>query len=251
MIMSPFTPLFFPSVKADGIESEYIQTFSTKDEILVELLGMPAESPDFSLYSEPDHRQIALPKFETYTLNSSVRLTVCKFKLNAGYYSVVFEGKRSSLFQVTDDEYILQNTVLIQYSAADNRTRADVVGTTGTSRLIFSFRVLGGFKDSGWTFSVDNEQFACADSDIIELYGRESTQKVLTIGGSAGVPIWFGQMINRILTCKYVYIDGMRYVRFESSVPEKEQVLESVNSFVFSQKVQQVNHISPTIESIL
>ena len=39
MILSPFTPLFFPSAKADGIESAYIQTFAPTDKILIELIG--------------------------------------------------------------------------------------------------------------------------------------------------------------------------------------------------------------------
>lgn len=251
MILSPFTPLFFPSAKADGIESTYMQIFSIKDEILVEIFSLPSETIVFKLFSEPMHTEMTLPDVSSYNLENDLKLYLYRLKLDTGYYSVSFDGKNSMPFMVTDDDLLLQDTVLIQYSPADNKTRSDVAATVGDSRLFFSFRVPGGFKDNGWSFSIDNEQFVCPDGDIIELYGRESIQKVLTIGNSSGVPIWFGQMINRILTCKYVFIDGSRFVRYESSVPEKEQVLESHNSFIFSQKVQQVNYLNPTIDTLL
>lgn len=251
MIMSPFTPIFFPSAKADGTESRYVQTFSTDDTILVEILGMPSETLDFTLYSEPAHAKVTLSAPEAHTLNASLKLYVYKLKLAEGCYSVTFEGRKSAVFAVSADESLSDSTVLLQYSPADNRTRADVVAMVNNTRLFFSFRIPGGFKDGGWSFSVDNEQFVCQDSDIVELYGRESTQKTLTIGGSEGVPVWFGQMVNRILTCRYVYIDGWRYARSQSSVPEKDQVAEGVNSFVLSQKVQQVNYLDPKIEDVL
>jgi len=250
MMLSPFTPLFFPSSKADGIESEYVQTFSTDDEILVEIFGMPTESLNFELYKEPAHTEVSLSVFSTLSIDSSTSLYYSKLKLPAGFYSASFEGRRSTMFRVTSDTSVLEDTVLIQYSPADNRTRADVVAYIGTERQFFAFRIPGGFEDKGWSFSVDNEQFTTEQADIIELYARESIQKILKIGDSAGVPIWFGQMINRILTCKYVYLDGLRYARYQSSVPESEQVADGVNSFIFSQKVQQINNINPQISSL-
>lgn len=252
MILSPFTPLFFPSAKADGIESTYIQTFSTDDVILVEIFGMSHETLSFKLYSEPTHTEVTLSAFDAHTIDDTMSFYIGKLKLSVGFYSVSFEERSSALFRVVSaDDPILEDTVLMQYSPADNKTRADVVGIIDTTRLFFAFRIPGGFKDGGWSFSVDNDQFVTEESDLIELYARESLQKTLTIGNGAGVPIWFGQMVNRALTCKYVYLDGWRYARYQSSVPEKEQVCEGVNSFVFSQKVQQINNINPKIESML
>lgn len=250
MILSPFTPLFFPSAKADGIESTYTQMFSAEDVILVELFGLKSENIDFQIRSVRDNQSVAIPDFETHLIDDSLSVHVSKFKLLPGYYTARLGDKKSAIFMVTDDDNLLHDTVLLQYSPADNKTRADVVSIINNTRLFFSFRVPGGFKDAGWTFSVNNEQFVTEDGDIIELYARESTQKVLTIGNSAGVPIWFGQMVNRLFTSKYVYIDGQRFARFEGSVPEKEQVLEGVNSFIFSQKVQQINNIDTTIDNL-
>ena len=50
MILSPFTPLFFPSAKADGIESAYIQTFAPADKILIELLFLAMQRNMFAYF---------------------------------------------------------------------------------------------------------------------------------------------------------------------------------------------------------
>lgn len=250
MILSPFTPLFFPPLKVDGVESRYVQTFAKDDVILIELFGAPSETLDFHVYSEPGHTEVSSITSESYTLSSTVKLHVIKLQLPEGCYTVMTNGRNSTMFKVTEDELALKDTVLIKYSPADNRTRADVAAIVDSKRVFFSFRVPGGFKDGGWSFSVDNEQFVTNDGDIMELYGRESTQMVLTIGHSAGVPIWFGQLINRLLTCKYVFIDGLRFARFESSVPEKTQVHNEVNSFVFTQNLQQIKYVEPTIDLV-
>lgn len=44
-------------------------------------------------------------------------------------------------------------------------------------QYFLDFRAPGGFKDSNWAFTVDNEQFTTPDGDIVELYSREATQK--------------------------------------------------------------------------
>ena len=56
MIISPFTPLFFPPLKCDGVESRYVQTFADTDEILV----------DGSCFSGKDILD-KVPSFETTT----------------------------------------------------------------------------------------------------------------------------------------------------------------------------------------
>lgn len=109
----------------------------------------------------------------------------------------------------------------------------------------------GGFVDDGVSFTVDNEQFITAEADIVELYSLENYQKKLMVGYSYGVPIWFGALLNKLLTCQYVYIDGVRHVRFESSVPQKEQVLIGHNSFVFSQMLQEVLYNKHFIDDYL
>lgn len=155
---------------------------------------------------------------------------------------------RSEVFRVTDDPLILDKTTLIQYSMRNNRQRQDAVFFIDGMQYFFDFRVPGGFKDSNWTFGVESEQFVTPQADISQLFGLESTQKRFTLGGSMGVPVWFGEMLNRILICSHVYFDGIKYSRKEANVPELTVQLEGVNSFVFNQTLQQSTNLDPVIE---
>lgn len=250
MEISPFTPLFFVNRRADGIDSEYIQTFSTSDEILIEVICAQNETPVGQIFSEPGHTLKGSIQFSRNNPKPGVSLCYSYLSLEEGCYSVGFGERISEPFLITNDDAVLKKTILLQYSPADNKSRRDVMAFAGETRLFFTLRLPGGFKDSGLSFSVDNEQFVTDSADIIELYSLESMQKKLTIGTSSGVPIWIAQMINRILTCKYLYIDGQRHARYESSVPEIEQVLEGINSFVITQMLQEVRYIEPKISDV-
>lgn len=251
MIVSPFTPLFFNTRrKADGIDSDYVQTFAPTDRILLELLGGSDMAVNARVLLEPSGAVLYEIAFNKWSINSEIRLLFTTISLNPGCYSVQIDGiGKSEPFIVNDDERILNGTTLIQYSMKDNRQRNDAVFFIDGMQYFFDFRVPGGFKDSNWSFSVESEQFVTPYSDISQLFGLESTQKRFTLGDSSGVPIWFGEMLNRILVCTHVYFDGVKYSRKESNVPELTVQLEGVNSFVFSQTLQQSVNLDPVIEA--
>lgn len=249
MIVSPFTPLFFINRKADGIESDYIQTFSTTDQILLQLIGTQNSTVVAQIIREPDGMPIQQISFNAWAINSSTYLRFTTISLSPGYYSVSIMGiGKSEIFRVTDDPQILDKTTLIQYSMKNNRQRQDAVFFIDGMQYFFDFRVPGGFKDSNWTFGVESEQFVTPNADISQLFGLESTQKRFTLGGSMGVPVWFGEMLNRILICSHVYFDGVKYSRKEANVPELNVQLDGVNSFVFNQMLQQSTNLDPIIE---
>lgn len=248
MILSPFNSIFFLGIrKSPGVECPYIQTFAHDDNVLFEIIRTTDEPPaSVDLVNAVTGIDVITLTRQTYSVGAD-EVVDC-FNLNNiddGFYYLAIGDNESETFRITSDPEILKFTSLIEYSTADNRSRRDVVGIAENKRLYFSFRIPGGFKANGWSFSVDNEQFVTSMSDIVELYGRESTQLSLTMGLSQGVPIWFGELLNRLLTCRYVYIDGERYARFESSVPEIEQPIEYVNSFIFTQKLQRINYLEP------
>lgn len=248
MILSPFNSIFFiQRRKSNGIECPYTQTFSCADSIMVQAIRTYGEeSAPAKLVNAVTGRDVKNLSKQTYSIGNGEYVD-CHYLSDTpeGFYFIAIGEYESETFRVTENEELLKDTVVIEYSTADNRSRRDVVGNAGGSRLYFLFRIPGGFKDNGWNFSIDSEHFVTQMSDMVELYARESTQYTLTIGQSQGVPIWFGDLLNRLLTCKYVYIDGQRYSRYESSVPEKEQTLDGTNSFVFSQKLQRINHLEP------
>lgn len=247
MIISPFTPLFFPSAKTDGIESNYIQTFAPTDKILIELLGSKTWEGTASVINEQTKIEFPI-LFNNWDINDDTRLRFATLSLSPGFYTVSISGVgRSAVFRITDDASELDNTTLIQYSNKDNRSRRDVVSWIDGMQHFFDFRVPGGFKDSDWSFSVESEQFVTDQSDIIQLYSLESTQMKFTLGHSEGCQIWFGELLNRLLTCDYVYFDGIRFARKESSVPEANAVMEGINSFVFTQSLQKVVNLDPEL----
>ena len=254
MIISPFTPIFFEDFKSDGIESRYMQVFSTTDQILLECLCAPGEFGSFvisgitddgvSQYSQLTHNSWALS-------DGTILWFTVITGLAPGTYRLLYPptGLYSHYFRVTDDPAELAKTTLIQYSMKDNKQRQDAVFIIDGMRYFFDFRVPGGFKDSGWNFAVENEQFITPEADIVELFALESTQKRFTMGGQIGVPVYFAEMLNRILTCSYVYFDGVRYARKDASVPEMTVQIEGLDSFVFTQLLQRVNNLNPRIEN--
>lgn len=249
MIVSPFTPLFFINRKADGIESDYIQMFATTDRILLQLLGPKSAAVVAHVLTEPDGTPLFRIQFNSWDINSTTRLYFASISLSPGLYSVNITGiGNSEVFRVTDDARLLAKTTLIQYSMKNNRQRNDAVFFINGMQYFFDFRVPGGFKDSNWTFAVESEQFVTPQADISQLFGLESTQKRFTLGCSMGVPVWFGEMLNRILICSHVYFDGVKYSRKEANVPELTVQLEGVNSFVFNQTLQQSTNLDPVIE---
>ncbi len=255
MIVSPFTPLFFENFKSDGIESRYVQVFATSDQILLECLFAPSETEDpfYIVGMTDDGRTINLSlSLNSWSMNSStiLRFTVIS-GLDVGMYYLYYPatGLSSHYFRITNDKAELAKTTLIQYAMKDNKQRQDGVFIIDGMRYFFDFRVPGGFKDSGWTFGVENEQFITPEADPIELFALDSTQKKFTLGDQQGVPVYFAEMLNRILTCSYVYFDGVRYARKDSSVPEMNVQMEGLDSFVFTQLLQKVNNLNPTIEN--
>ena len=249
MIVSPFTPLFFSTRKTDGIESDYIQTFSTTDRILLQLIVPANYDPVAFVLDEPSGKNLYRIEFSEWKITSDTKLCFTDICLVPGYYRIyINEYGMSHVFRTTDDKSILDTTTLIQYSMKNNRQRTDTMFFIDGMQYFFDFRVPGGFKDSAWSFSVESEQFITQSGDISQLFGLDTTQKKFTLGNSIGVPVHFAEMLNRILTCSHVYFDGVKYCRKDTNVPEMTVQVDGVNSFVFTQMLQQSTHLDPIIE---
>lgn len=247
-IVSPFTPLFFsPSSDVSGCKSRYTQVFARTDQILVEVIARSElRTITGKIVSVCDNTEKNI-EWNVWSMNDSYQLYYYVITgLEDGYYIVNINNSQSELFRVTSDESVLKNTTLIQYSSKDNKDRQDVIFWISEQQMFFDWRVHGGFKDSNWSFGVENEQFTNSENDLTEIYSREYTMKTFTFGGSIGCPIWYGEHLNRILSCTYVYFNGKRYIRSESNVPEINQVIENVRSYVFNQILREVQFVDYT-----
>ena len=243
MKISPFTPLCFEPYVSDGLPSRYVQLWSQTDHILVQVLTDSEEGePDAELVNAVTGSTVDTISWQSWQMNTDKVLYFCDLSgLSVGYYKLVIEETESDVFRVTDDTALLSRTALIQYRFKDNKQRDDVVSVIDGVPHFFDFRVPGGFKDSGWGFGVTNEQFATQHADLVELYARDYITKTFSLGGPEGVPVWYGALLNRLLTCSYIYIDGERYTRNESETPAMQTLVEGVDSFVFTQVVRRVS----------
>lgn len=256
MLISPFTPLFFhPSSDTSGTSGNFCQTWYMTDEgptdrIVIEVI---VDDPDVitvdmlihEYVTDTDTTQV-MRSWETVS-GKKVFFAYLQ-RMSEGYYDVTIDGKTSEIFRVTADASEVEGTVLLQYCNKDNKQRTDVAFWLAGLQTFFSWRVPGGFKDDNWGFGVVNEQFISQHQDIFELYSHETTQKVLTVGFNTGVPVWYGEFLNRVLTCMYFYVDGVRYSRKDSSVPERQSLLDGLRLYTFNQQLQEVIHGNELVE---
>ena len=252
MKISPFTPLCFAPYASDGLPSRYVQIFAQTDRILVEVFAEPEETaPVAAIKNAHTGETLFSIEWNTWEMNSG---KVCYFTvlsgLQVGHYVFAVGDVESDEFRVTDEEWLLERTTLIQYRFKDNKQRDDVVSVIDYMPYFFDWRVPGGFKDSGVQFGVTNEQFVTQHEDVVELYAMDYVTKSFTLGGPEGVPVWYGEMLNRVLTCNYVYFDGVRYARSESETPSMNTLVDGVDSFVFSQALRPAVYVDPEIEEI-
>lgn len=250
--ISPFTPIFFnPSGDKHGPRTVTVQVFANSDRILLEIIATnETEAPPDLTIRDLDTVNEYHYSWGSWVMNDSTTLYFIELLGMAdGLYQAVIGENESEPFYVTSDESFLEDTVLLQYSNRDNRQRNDAVFWIDGKQKFFDFRVPGGFKDDNWSFGVSNEQFLTSDNDMIDLYSQESTIKALTVGNSDGCPIWFAEMLNRLLCCNYVYVDNIRYIRNESEVPEVSAEIEGLKSYIFSIGLRRVVDLDPVLES--
>ena len=244
--ISSFTPLFFAPSTDVGIKSRYLQAFSPHDRILLQVFAYNESSqPSVFVYDEISGEKFTV-NMRSWKMNSEQTLYFTEITaLNNGIYSVEVNGFKSELFRITDD---ISGTVLLQYSNPNNKMRNDAVFWIDGMQYFFDFRIHGGFKDDDWVFGVDNEQYTTSLNDVVDIYSVDNVQKTLTVGDSRGCPVWYAELLNRALCCNYFYIDGIRYVRVDSNVPEMNVLVEGIRSYVFKQVIRRVFSLNPTIE---
>lgn len=240
--ISPFVPIFFrPSDDIFGVKSKYTQKFAPTDKILLEVISTGKDTvPTLKLNDVCSGTSRKLEWISWQMNENKILYYYVLSSLECGVYSIDIGDASSEPFLITDNERELEETTLIKYSMRNNRMRLDGVFWIGGIQHYFEFRVPGGFKDDDRNFSVDNEQFVSPYGNIVEMYSMDSTQSVFTLGNGIGCPIWFAELLNRLLCCSHVFFDGVRYARKDSSIPEKNQGVAGIKSYIFKQSLQEV-----------
>lgn len=224
-----------------------MQSFSPYDHILLQIIAYnESNSPSVYIVDVIEGKR-RMVNMRSWLMNPNETLYFTEITgLNDGLYSVEVDGVCSEVFRVTDD---VSGTVLLQYSNPNNRMRKDAVFWIDGMQYFFDFRIPGGFKDDDWVFGVDNEQYTTSGNDVIDIYSIDNVQKSLTMGGSKGCPVWYAELLNKALCCSYFYVDGVRYARVDSNVPEMNVLVEGIRSYVFKQAIRRVSLLNPDIET--
>lgn len=248
---SPFNPIYFGDngVKDDAM-SCYVHIFSTDDHILTQIFHDADIIPPFlELIDCNTEEPIMQLNWSTYSINQREAVSFYELRgLDAGEYRLKIGSILSNPIHVTDSEDELKETVLIQYSMLTNLTRKDIYPILNGLPRYFEIRLCGGFKDEGWSFSVENEQYVSDKADVVELHSVEATDKILTIGNSIGEPSWIGKKIGVILVCDLLFINGHRFSKSDDSAIEIIEGDTMGVKFVYAVTLRQARYENPTFE---
>lgn len=205
------------------------QCFDVSDGILLQVFCDDGENPTAYLNDKIASTRSRV-SFKTHSINDDVTMYYAYVYPGEGVYTFTIEGKDSNEFEVCENA----EGILIEYTHKDNNSVFDNLFWVGDEQLTFKMRVAGGFKPSGVTMEVDNEQFINQYQEIVELYSIPYTTRVFSIGDVNGVPYYIAELINRILCLSDVRIGGESYVREGNSKPEKVETLGRKELFLWS-----------------
>ena len=205
------------------------QCFDVSDGILLQVFCDGGEIPTAYLNDKIASTRSRV-SFKTHSINDYVTMYYTYVYPGEGVYTFTIDGKESNEFEVCENA----EGILIEYTHKDNNSVFDNIFWVGDDQLTFKMRVVGGFKPSGVTMEVDNEQFINQYQEIVELYSIPYTTRVFSIGDVNGVPYYIAELINRILCLSDVRIGGESYVREGNSKPEKVETLGRKELFLWS-----------------
>ena len=241
-------PLFFNTLKYEyANEGSFRQCFDLSDGILLQIFCDGGETPSAYLNDKIKSSSSSI-SFKTYSVNEDVVMFYTYMYPGEGVYTVTINEQESNEFEVCENSC----GVLIEYTHKDNNTPFDNIFWVGDTNLSFKFRVPGGFKPSGVSIEVDNEQFLNQYQEIVELYSIPYTTRVFSMGDVNGLPYYIAELMNRILCLSDVKINGESFVREGNSKPEKVETIGKKELFIWSitlrQKLRHISGIGGKIE---
>lgn len=241
-------PLFFNTLKYEyANEGSFRQCFDLSDGILLQIFCDGGETPSAYLNDKIKSSSSSI-SFKTYSVNEDVVMFYTYMYPGEGVYTVTINEQESNEFEVCENSC----GALIEYTHKDNNTPFDNIFWVGDTNLSFKFRVPGGFKPSGVSIEVDNEQFLNQYQEIVELYSIPYTTRIFSMGDVNGLPYYIAELMNRILCLSDVKINGESFVREGNSKPEKVETIGKKELFIWSitlrQKLRHISGIGGKIE---
>lgn len=223
-------PIFFHTLKYKyANESSFRQVFDKSDGILLQLFCDNGETPTAYLNDKVNGFREEID-FLTYEVNEKTIMYYTYIYPSEGVYTITVEKDESEEFEVCDSS----GWCLVEYTHKDNNSAFDDIFWADATQLTFKMRIPGGFKPSGVSMEVVNEQFVNQRQELIELYSIPYVVKTLSIGDVNGVPYWIAEHLNKVLCLSDVKINGEGYIREGNSKPEKVETLGKKETFLWS-----------------
>ena len=252
LIIGDITPLIFWPAEDDPSATalRFTQRFGRYDHIVVQAVGDTSTTITARVHN-------ALTGAQTYSQgctrvaidNGWYMYNIALPVLPEGCYYVTLIGGgvtlRSQDFEVTRLVEDDAEWALIEYGGTKNDTSMDAMFVVNGVRVPFVLRIPAGFKPQGWDGSVEVETYRTQRQELRVLYSAPYDKYTLTIGTAAGLPVEYVRLLNNILSCEYVYINGERYCRSEGSVPEKQLVMTGAQMFTASVTLER----QPTLDN--
>ena len=234
------SPLFFSPLRyIYGREEDYIQFFSTEDEILLQVISDEGV-PNGTLRNVSAGTDQPL-SFTSHVLEEGgdTLYYTSLTGLDEGVYYVTLEGMQSEPFEVRT---CVEGSVLIRVSHKDNNSVFDNVWWVDDEQQFVSLRVEGGFKPEDTTYQVESENFRNQFQEIIYLYSLPYNVYRLTLGQNSGLPEWFADWLNRAFSVSHTEVDGVLYRRSEDAVPEKTQTMEDSGMYTMKMSLERAKN---------
>lgn len=232
------TPLVFREhISEDPALNElrYTQRFAIYDTITVQGVSDTNRNITAWLYKRPSATLVSQVTMTKVSIGGGMYAYSVSFKpLETGFYWVILTSGTylrlvSTEFEVCDE--LEEGFVNIEYSNTDNDTPLDNIFMINGVRQVMQLRIEGGFKPQGYQAMVSQETWRTQRQELRLLYSMPYEKWALTIGRAQGVPVEYIKIINGILSCNMVYINGQRWCRSEGSVPEKTLTMQGAQMF--------------------
>lgn len=216
-----------------GLRKNYLQRFGTTDTIVLQALNDSSGNVTVKAKNLVSGAQTSFTPTKRQLPDGSYSNVANVAGLSEGLYVVTMsaggETFTSNEFEVCDDG--IDETILIEYTNSSNETFFDNAFQVNGLPVTFYLRLQGGFKPGGYDPRVEVSVFRTQMQELRVLYSQPYARYQLTVGTANGVPVEVVELLNNILSLDTVRIDGVRYVRSEGDVPQKQQSMAASQLF--------------------
>lgn len=252
--ISKFSSLsFYHNWKASfQMNEQYIQRFSTSDEIRIQYTVPSWGSFTVILVSHANNSISSITPVLVDTVNTEGVITytyeVLLPVLEIGRYTLEIRSfgrlaDRSCFCILPDEE--LENTVLFTYT--HRRNEYDAVFVDDNEEFtFFQWRVEGGFIPFESSFLVDSEFFRDQRASITQLSAFPYKTQTLTLGAELGVPVWCAEKVNLVLSLSTILVNDTAYVRSEGATPQLTELLPFYPLYVYKIDLEENENYSET-----